>query len=200
MVWLEFKMTSSDFVDNLIVIGSSKWWSATHHNVENDTNAPQITLFVVGADQHFRCYVVWSTVYLVHGVTIRVIRMRSAKVNDFNRSLCFCVNQNVLWFQVSVRHILRVAIRDGLKDLLRYDCSLELTELDAFRNLVEQLYAVAKFSDKENAAFVFVHLVEPHDVRMVQILKDIDFVFESDAFLLSHVQLVDNLHGAKLAC
>ena len=36
----EFKYTSTYFCNNLVIVGSSKWWSSAHHNVKDNTNTP----------------------------------------------------------------------------------------------------------------------------------------------------------------
>ena len=80
-----------------------------------------------------------------------------------------------------------MAVANGLKDLLGYDCSFKLTEFLSLCNLIEEFNSITKFSYKEDTTLVLVNLVKSDDIWMVQILQDIDLVLQSDTFLLTHV-------------
>ena len=99
-----------------------------------------------------------------------------------------------------MRNILLVAICDSLKNLLGHDRSFELTKLLALCNFVEQLYTVAKFGDQEDTALVLVHFVEPNDVWMIEILKDVDLVVQPHSLLFAHVQFVNDLDRTEFSC
>ena len=194
----EFVVASAHLGNDLVVIGSSEGGSTAHHDIQDDPNAPQVALLIVVALQHFRSDIVGSAVDLVHGMVVLVVGVRGAEINDLDCSFLFCVNQNVLRLQISVGHILSVAVADGLKDLFGDNSRLKLAKFLSSSDLVEQLDAVAEFSYKEDAAFIFVDLIKPHNVGVVQILENINFVLEPDALLLAHVELVDDLHCPHL--
>jgi hypothetical protein len=42
--------------------------------------------------------------------------------------------------------------------------------------------------------------MQPHDVGMVKILKDLNLILEPDPLLLVHAVLVDDLYGTDLLC
>ena len=88
-----------------------------------------------------------------------------------------------------------MAVANGLKDLLGYDCSFKFTEFLSLCNLIKEFNSITQFSYKEDTTLVLVHLVKSDDIWMVQILQDIDLVLQSDTLLLTHVKFIDDLDG-----
>ena len=80
--------------------------------------------------------------------------------------------------------VLIVAVSDCLQDLFGYVSSLLLTQRFTIVNLFVELAPVAKFSYQKQRRLVFVNLVKTHNIRMVQVFEDVDFVLESNALLL----------------
>ena len=54
--------------NDLLLSRSIEGWSTTEHDIEDDTDAPHVTLFVVGANEDLRRNVVRCAVHLVHDV------------------------------------------------------------------------------------------------------------------------------------
>ena len=60
-------------------------------------------------------------------------------------------------------------------------------------DLVEQLSAVAELSHQHNDVGIFKNFIKTHDVWMLQVLENIDFILQSDFLILVHVGLVNDL-------
>ena len=100
--------------------------------------------------------------------------MRGAEVDDFNRSAVVNINQNVLWFQITMCNIAAMAVGDCLQNLLCHNTRFVFSEYASRRDLLEQLAAVAQLGYEEDVALILVDLVEPNDVGMVEVLQDVD--------------------------
>ena len=98
-----------------------------------------------------------------------------------------------------MRHILLVAVSDGLKNLFGDDGGFEFTEFLSLCNLIEQFHTIAEFSYKEDTALIFIHFIESNNIRVIKVLKDIYLIFEPDTLLFSHIQLINDFHGPELA-
>ena len=88
----ELKYTSANFSDNLVVIGSTEGWSTTHHDIQNDTNAPQVALFVVITHEDLWSDIVRCAIDLMHGVVFFIVCVRGAEINDFDCSFGLGIN------------------------------------------------------------------------------------------------------------
>ena len=77
--------------------------------------------------------------------------------------------------------------------------SLILSELLTFADLIEELTAIAQLSHQEDRALVLIDLEQADDVRMCEVLENIDLVFQSDLLLGVEVELVNHLHSPDLA-
>ena len=165
----EFPDAPFHFLDDLLVTAIEGWWS-TKHDVEHDTDAPQVALLRVVAGKHFWSNVVRSAVHLVHLSLFFTIMVRCAKVNDFDGTLLVDVNENVLGLQVSVSNIPAVAVSDCLQDLFDDVSSLLFSELFAGWDFFEEFTALTKLSDEEKVCLALVHFVEADDIRMIQVL------------------------------
>ena len=84
-------------------------------------------------------------------------------------------------------NLLCMAVANGLKDLLGYNCSLKFAEFLSLCNLIKEFNSITEFSYKEDATLVLVYLVKSDDIWVVQILQDIDLVLQPDTLLLAHV-------------
>ena len=173
--------------------------STTEHDIKDDTNAPHVTLFVVGADEDLRRDVVRCAVHLVHHVRVRIVVVRGAEVNDFDSAAILDVQQDILRFEVSVSNVLTVAVGNGLQDLLANVCSLILRQVFAFADLIKQLAAFAQLCDEEYGAPILVYLIKTHNVWVGQIFEDVNFVHEASLFRFVKLQLVDHFDSAHLA-
>ena len=92
MLWFELKYASAHFSNNLVVIGSTKGWSTAHHDIQNDTNTPQVAFLVVITHEDLWSDIVWCAIDLMHGVVFFVVCMRCAEINDFDCSFGLGIN------------------------------------------------------------------------------------------------------------
>ena len=78
--------------------------------------------------------------------------------------------------------------------------SLILSELLTLADLIKELTAITQLSHQEDRALVLIDLEQADDVRMSQVLENVDLVFQSDLLLSVEVELVDHLDSPDLAC
>ena len=130
----------------------------------------------------------------MHGTMILAVMVRCAEINQFDGASLVYVNEQILGFEVSMRDILPVTKRDGLEDLLGHMRCFCLCKLFARCDFFEKFTAIAELRDQENVAFVLVHLIQPNNVRMVQILQYINFILHSNALLIIKLQFVNDFY------
>ena len=75
-----------------------------------------------------------------------------------------------------------MAVSNCLEDLLGHMSCFALSKDAASCNFLKKLTAITQLSNEEDACLVLVDLIESHNVRMVQVLKDIDFVLKTNTF------------------
>ena len=75
-----------------------------------------------------------------------------------------------------------MAVSNRLKDLLGHMSCFTLSKDAASCDFLKKFTAITQLSDKEDACLVLVDLVKSHNVRMVQVLEDIDFVLKTNTF------------------
>ena len=63
-----------------------------------------------------------------------------------------------------------------------------------FCDLIQKFNALTVFSDKINPILVFINLIELHNVLMIQVLKNLNLVFETNSFILCYFLLIDLLN------
>ena len=119
--------------------------------------------------------------------------VRSAKVNDLDRAFVSDVDKDVLWLEVSMSDFLAMAIGHSLQKLLEHVRGLNLAELVAVGNLVEELSTFAQLSDQIDGTLGLIDLIESDDVWMRQILQDVDLILKTDSLDVVHRELVNNL-------
>ena len=82
---LELPDAALDLLDNSILSTSVEGRATAQHDVENDTDRPQVTLFVVTAREDFRRNVIRGTIHLAHLVRVLfAVMMRGTKVDDLD--------------------------------------------------------------------------------------------------------------------
>lgn len=91
-----------------------------------------------------------------------------------------------------------VAVSDGLDNLLGDEGSFTFVKCGAFSNLVEKLLAIALLHDHVDLLAILVDLIQPDNVRMVQVLEYLDFIAQAEQVLCFHASLADNLHSPLL--
>ena len=182
-----------------LLITAIEWRHATEHDVQNDTDAPQIALLSVSLLEDLRCDVVGRAIHLRHRVIALLVVVTRAKVDHLDEAFVFHIDEDVLRLEVTMSHLLVVTVGDCLQDLLDDERSFVLRNVLARDNLFEQFAAVAELLHEEDAALVLEDLVETHDVRMLQVLEDVDLVLQSDPLLFVQGELVNDLDSALLA-
>ena len=75
-----------------------------------------------------------------------------------------------------------MAVSNCLEDLLGHMSCFALSKDAASRDFFKKFTAVTQLSYEEDACLVLVDLVKSHNVRMVEVLKDIDFVLKTNTF------------------
>ena len=121
---LKAPITLTNCGDDRVFCSSLKGWLSAQHDVNDDTDAPYVTLFCVGAAEDFWSYVVGCSVHLVHDITVTIIVMRGTKVDDFYRAAVLDVDKNVLRLQVTMSYVLSMTVSDCLQELLGHVSSL----------------------------------------------------------------------------
>ncbi len=130
----------------------------------------------------------------MHRVLLITVMVRSSKVNNLDGAFVSDVDEDVLWFEISMGDFLAMAIGHSLQELFENVGSLHLTELVAISDLVEELSAFAQFSDQIDGTLGLIDLIESNDVWMRQVLQDVDLILQTDSFDVVHGELVDNLN------
>ena len=68
-----------------------------------------------------------------------------------------------------------------------------------FCDLVQKFNTLTILSDKINQTLVFINFIELHNVLMIQVLKNLNLVFEANSFILRYFLLIDLLHDKNFA-
>lgn len=173
---------------------------ATQHDVENHSNAPHVTRFSVLSREDLRGDVVRSSVHLSHLLAVISAEVvTSAEIDHLNGATFFDVNENILRFQITMGNLLAVAIRNGLQDLLEDLGRLCLLKILLINDHVEEFGAFTKLRHEEQCRLVLVDLEEPHNVRMGQVLEDVDFILETRLLVIAEGELVNDFDGELVA-
>ena len=96
-------------------------------------------------------------------------------------------------------NVLAVTVSDRLEDLLSDNGGFILLELGTLSDFFKKLHTVTLLLNKEDFLSVLVHFVEAHDVRVVEIFQNIDLIIQSDLFIFSEGELIDDLDSTQLA-
>lgn len=133
----------------LLVSAAVEGRVAAKQDVEDDTAAPKIALLVVTFFQNFGRDVVRGAILLTH-LFIRVKHARSAKVNNGDAwILALFVKKKVLWFQIAMHDVARVAVVNCGEDLFDDVCCVFLAE-ELFRgDELEKLSTIAESIQKK---------------------------------------------------
>ena len=87
-----------------------------------------------------------------------------------------------------------MTVSDGLKYLFDHvGCRLLIEPLGLY-DFFEQFHAIAEFSYQVHTAHIFVDFVELKDIRMVEVLQDVDFIFQPDTFLVDECHFIDHFY------
>ena len=75
-----------------------------------------------------------------------------------------------------------MAVSDCLENLLGHMSRFTLSKDAASCDFFKKFTAITQLSNEEDACLVLVDFIKSHNVRMVQVLKDIDFVLKTNTF------------------
>lgn len=164
------------FGNDVFFGGSIERRSAAEHDIQDDTDTPHVTLLSVCAYEHLRSDVVRCTIHLMHHMRAVVVVMGGAEVNDLDRATILHIKEDILWFQISMCNILTMAVGNSLQDLLANMSGFVLSQMLTLGDLIEQLAAFTQLRDQEYRAFILVDLKETHNIRVSEILEDVNFV------------------------
>jgi len=96
-----------------------------------------------------------------------------------------------------VHNVTLVTVVDGRKNLLYYLSGINFTELLLLSYLVEELSSVTKFSDQEVAFLILEEFVKFQNIRMIKLLKNVDFIQELFSLFVRDVPFVYYLHSSQ---
>ena len=135
----------------------------------------------------------------MHGVIIFLVVLGCAKVDNFNCTFIFYINKNIFWLQISVSNVLSMAVGDGLEDhFADLGCFLFVEDL-TLRYFFVKLMSVAQFCHQQQLTPALIYLIQAHNIWMVEVLKNVDFILQADSFFRIERQLVQDLDGAQLS-
>lgn len=94
------EISLDNILDDFDLRISRKWNFPWQHDVENNTDRPDIDFLVVVLQKHFRCDIIWTSTHSCHVLFTRVI-FRKSKINHFyTRWVSFCLKHKILRFDV----------------------------------------------------------------------------------------------------
>lgn len=180
---------------------------AAEQNVANHPTAPNITLLIVTTLQHLRCDVVRGAGLGLHLLSGRhLVILGQAKVDHFDGRIWIPVlEQEILWFDVTMNEVVVVQIAHCSQDLLHVSGGTTLIErsggiasfvlLSLFQDAVEELTTGAEFHDQVDLLGIDEDLVELDDVRVVQRRLNVNFGLE--AFSICNLGAVNGLDSTN---
>ena len=188
-----------DLAQDLLVTSVERRGTAKH-DVQHDTDTPHIALFSVFTIKNLGGDVIRCAIHLMHNVgpTFSVVMMRRAKVDDLDRSLVLNIDENILRLQITMGNVLTMAVSDRLENLLRNVGCLVLIQVLTLADLIKEFASFAQLGHQEDSALVLIHFIETHDVRVSQVLENIDLVLQTDPLFLIKLELVDHLDSSDL--
>jgi len=123
----ECEVPSLHPLQNCLVVLAWEGWLAGQHHVENDTDAPEVTLLCVSTRQNFWRDIISGTIDLMHLLSLAK-DLRGAEVDDLDLALVLRVNQNVLRLEVTVTYLVLMTVGHCGKNLPGDDGGLFLRE------------------------------------------------------------------------
>ena len=126
----------------------------------------------------------------------RVVTGRGTEVYELDVALVRNVDNDVLGLQISMSHVLSVAVCDGPEDLLNNNGSLHLGEAITIFDLVEELAPWRQLRHEIDLVPILVHLVQLDNVRVRQSLEGLHFLLHQVLLLIGHGKFVDHLDCA----
>ena len=89
------------------------------------------------------------------------------------------IYEDVLRLEISVHHILSMAVSDCRDDLLNYDGCIFLFKKLSLGDFIEKFSSSANLCDEVVSLVILVEFIELDDVRMVQSLKNFNLMSKS---------------------
>ena len=133
---VERPLSFLDLGEDLVFVAVERW-PATQHYIHDDPDAPDVALLSVGALENLRGDIERRPVLLVHYVRFFVEVVRGTEVDHLDLAIAD-IDQNILWLEVTVCDILRVAVGNSVQDLLSHGCSLCFSELFTAGDLLKE--------------------------------------------------------------
>mmetsp|Transcript_5731 Transcript_5731/g.15796 ORF Transcript_5731/g.15796 Transcript_5731/m.15796 type:complete len:257 (-) Transcript_5731:157-927(-) len=173
---------------------------ATKHDVKDDPATPDVASLRVLLREHLRRHV-RGRARRPHQHLAGLDGAGEAEVRDLQGALvqgAGLVDQAVVRLQVSVADFVLVQVEDRPKDLLHHNSSDRLGEENSPLDMVLQASACAHLQNEVQVLGVLHHLVQHEEVRMVQLLHDLNLQLD-DGVLRPHFLFVDGLDCAHRA-
>mmetsp|Transcript_32269 Transcript_32269/g.69735 ORF Transcript_32269/g.69735 Transcript_32269/m.69735 type:complete len:289 (-) Transcript_32269:304-1170(-) len=153
-------------------------WNTSQHDKEYDASRPHVHFLCVRLHpllQHLRCHVVDRANLGGQGAQIEALR--SSKVDEFHLPILnrtFLGDEEVFGLQVSMTNHVHVDVGNSTHDLLEEQGSSVFVEGTSLNHGIEELAALAELRSNEDAQVILKGVVQPHDVRVIQLFHDLD--------------------------
>ena len=195
-VALKGEVTISDPGNDLLIGLSVERRLSAEQDVEDDTDAPDIALFSVGALDDFRSEIVGGAKDTVHGVLV-VDAARGAKVDKFDDLVMLVLKVYVLRLDITMHNAALVQVVDCAKKLSNHISSLDFAKLHVHGDAFVKGTAVHHFVDEVHLLAVFVHLNHLTDIGMVKLLQKFNLFEKLAPFAELQVLLANDLDSAS---
>mmetsp|Transcript_22937 Transcript_22937/g.71285 ORF Transcript_22937/g.71285 Transcript_22937/m.71285 type:complete len:365 (-) Transcript_22937:220-1314(-) len=199
----EFIGAALNLRQDRVLLGGHERRPAAHEHVGDDADGPHVALFGVVPPDDLRRHVERRAHGQVHVLLALVVVPREPEVDELDLRLhVLALEEEVLELEVAVHDVVEVQVAHGAHDLLheRRGGLLVVVVLRQAVEPVQELAALAVLHDEPEVLLVREALVEPHNVRVVQLAHDCNLVLE-----LLELRIVldrregQHLHGELLA-
>lgn len=137
---------------NLLLVVRIKGWEATDHLIKQAPKRVEVHRFIVRvSQQHLRTEIFWGTTKSVRIVVSSSQFFGQSEVSELDMPVD--TDQDVLWLQISIKHVLRVKCLECFHGLYYIKQGHVFCELLPLRKPVEQLTADTQVHDEEEFGF-----------------------------------------------
>jgi len=194
---IEVKLTFLDCSHDLIVVLTVERRSAGHNDVGNDTAAPDVALCTICLTEDLGSNIVRCTQLLgkLSGVG-GVVDKTGTEINDLDlvESLVG-FEENVLGLKISMNDVSLMTVVNAGQNSFHKDGSIMFIELATSNDLIKELTTLAKLSNNVVALLIFKVLIHFDDVRVIDILENINLIKKHSLFILVHSSFVKHFNG-----
>jgi hypothetical protein len=105
--------------------------------------------------------------------------------------------QQILWLQISMSHLVFVAVCHCLEENLAGVSCFFLVVITLLHDTIEQLSSQHLFCDEIVELFLLKDIVKPYDIAVFQFGQNIDFILQSLCIFWSKLSLCHNLDSKR---